>query len=81
MTPDGFRRAHRTFNRRKPFLPFVVEFHSGRQLLVSQPESLVIRDPLIHFVSPGEQPKNYVFDSSSVSMLCDLEERDTPPSQ
>ena len=79
MTPDNFRRAHRSFTRRRPFLPFIVEFHSGRRLLIPHPESLVVRDPLIHFISPGGQPKNYIFDSSSVSLLCDLEEEDAPP--
>ncbi len=76
MTPDSFRDAHRGFTRRRPFVPFIVEFHSGRRLLIPHPEAIVFRKSVIHFLSPGPRAKNYAFDSSSVSLLCELEEGD-----
>jgi hypothetical protein len=81
MTLEGFRLAHEAFTHRRPFLPFIVEFHSGRRLLIPHPEALVIRGLLIHFISPGEPAKNYVFDSSSVSMILDREDEAPGPSQ
>jgi hypothetical protein len=73
MTPDTFDDALQAFGRRRPFRPFQIEFHSGRRLVVTHPEAVRGRGGLLHFVSPGEDRLNYVFDASSVSLLSDLE--------
>jgi hypothetical protein len=83
MTPEGFALALRAFTIRRPFRPFFIELHSGTRLLVRHPEAVQFRgfvEPgpppgrafaLIHFVSPGEETKNHVFDHDSDSMLLD----------
>jgi hypothetical protein len=81
MTPLAFRRCYVAFTRRRPFQQFVIELHNGRRLLIQHPEALRFRTAVIHFVSPGEQTKNYLFDTTSVSVIRDPEEEDAAPSQ
>jgi hypothetical protein len=76
VTPDAFRLALEAFMRRRPFRPFIIEFHSGRRLLIEHPEALLHRGQLLHFLSPGEGARNYVFDSSSVSLVRDVQDED-----
>ena len=40
MTPQEFDVACRAFCRRRPFRPFLIEFTSGHQLLISHPEAV-----------------------------------------
>jgi hypothetical protein len=70
MTPHLFEKALRAFCRRRPFLPFLIEFTSGNELLVSHPEA--IRREADLFVSRLTDGGNQVFASDSVSRLLDV---------
>ena len=74
MAPDPFRRALRSFTRRRPFRPFQIEFHSGRRLVVNHPEAVQARRDVMYYASPGDPGRNYLFDASSVSLLSDVED-------
>lgn len=37
MTPGLFDQTLRAFVRRKPFIPFVVQSHDGRRILIEEP--------------------------------------------
>ena len=77
MTRDGFHRAFRSFCKRRPFKPFVVEFRlkaelrtefqTGERLLVPHPESLLVDGNLIVFIGPGWHYR--LFDEGSVNQL------------
>jgi hypothetical protein len=74
VAPDAFRRALRSFTRRRPFRPFQIEFHNGRRLLVSHPEAVQARGDVMYYAGPGAPGRNYLFDASSVSLLSDMED-------
>jgi hypothetical protein len=40
MTKEQFDAAYRAFCRRRSFRPFLIEFTSGHQLLISHPEAV-----------------------------------------
>ena len=67
MEPDAFERSLRSFARRTPFKPFVVELVSGARFQVDHPEALVFRGPVAVYID-----KDYeytLFDNTSVSKL------------
>ena len=70
MTTDNFVRALKPFTRRKPFRPFVVEFITGEQLVVTHPELVSIDGELFVHVDPKHRYR--VFDSTSICQILDL---------
>jgi hypothetical protein len=69
MTRDNFEIALRAFVRRRPFQPFLIEFHSGDNILVTHPEALRLQGDVCQYVTRASL--NCLFDSSSVSRLRD----------
>jgi hypothetical protein len=69
MTFIDFQRALKSFCRRQPFLPFIIELVSGAQFLVAHPEIINFRGTLIVFNRPDRGSQ--VFDSASVCQLLD----------
>jgi hypothetical protein len=74
VTPENLHRALRSFARRTPFQPFLVELHNGRRFRIIHPEAVQIRDGVVYHISPGDEGKNYLFDHESVCLICDVEE-------
>jgi hypothetical protein len=67
MQVDTFELSLRTFARRTPFKPFIVEFVSGTRLQIDHPEALVTRRGVaIHFATDGNPT---LFDNESVSRI------------
>jgi hypothetical protein len=71
MTLAGFARALRAFTERRPFRPYMIEFHSGNRVRVSHPEAAAIRGDVTVYRSPANQHR--LFDSTSVCQLLDIE--------
>jgi hypothetical protein len=69
MTTDALERALRAFNRRQPFLPFLIELHSGDRITVSHPEAVVRQGDLFVYRSPDRGQR--VFAGAGVSQLID----------
>ncbi len=69
MTTDNFVRALKPFVRRRPFRPFVIEFITGEQLLVTHPESVYMHGELFVHVNPKHRQR--IFDSNSICQLLD----------
>jgi hypothetical protein len=69
MTAESFERTLRSFQRRSPFRPFIVELVSGFRFQVDHPEALILRDGLAVFVAKGGSPT--LFDHEGVSRVCD----------
>lgn len=71
MERDNFMRALRSFARRAPFRPFVVELVSGSRYLVEHPEALAFNGGTAVYLNPfGEWS---VFDHQSVAQVTDPE--------
>ena len=56
---------------RRPFQPYLIQFHSGDQVLVRHPEAVNFRGELVYHVSPSERYR--LFDTTSVCQLLDVE--------
>jgi hypothetical protein len=69
MTPPNFALAVAAFGRRRPFLPFAVELHSGYQVRVHHPEALRLRGTLAIFVTAAGT--HVLFDAEAVRRVCD----------
>ena len=70
MEADAFERALRSFARRTPFKPFVVEMVSGTNLLIEHPEALITRGHVaVHIDKDNEIT---LFDNNSVSKLTSI---------
>jgi hypothetical protein len=69
LTYENCEAALRSFCRRRPFLPFLVELNSGDRLQVNHPEALAWRGHLLYYASP--QRKHRLFDGSSVCQVLD----------
>jgi hypothetical protein len=69
MTLQEFEIAYRSFARRRPFKPILVEVMSGDRVRISHPEALVRRNALLYFVGPGYHAR--LFASTSVCQLLD----------
>ena len=70
MEAANFERALRTFARRTPFQPFIVELVSGTHLQIDHPEALAFRGPVAVHID-----KNYEYtllDHTSVSKVTSL---------
>ncbi len=52
MTADDLERAIRALSKRKPFRPFLIEFHSSDRILVSHPEAIDRDGELFVYVVP-----------------------------
>ena len=70
MTRDNCALALRSFCRRHPFRPFLIELVSGDRLLVSHPEAAGWRRNVLFYTSPQE--KHRLFDSESVCQMLDV---------
>jgi len=70
MTRENCERALRSFCRRRPFLPFLVELLSGDRLPISHPEAISWRGELLYYVGP--QDRHRLFDSDSVCQMLDI---------
>ena len=67
MEVNAFELALKTFSRRAPFKPFIVELVSGAHLQIDHPEALVTRRGVaIHFATDGNPT---LFDHESVSRM------------
>lgn len=67
MTAEHFQTTIRAFQRRTPFVPYVVELVSGERVRVDHPEALVIRGGVGVFVSAAGAPA--IFDHEGVSQI------------
>jgi hypothetical protein len=72
VTPQGFERALRSFARRRPFLPYSIEFVSGDLLQIAHPEAADIRGNVVLHIAPDGRQR--LFDSWSVCQLLDSRE-------
>jgi hypothetical protein len=73
MTPRVFETSLRAFQIRRPFKPFIIELHSGSEILVPHPEAVVTQSgSAVHFAPDGGIT---IFDARSVSQLCDLKKK------
>jgi hypothetical protein len=70
MTVEQFDAAYRAFRRRRPFRPFLIEFTSGHQLLISHPEA--VRNEANLYAMRCPDGGNVVFAAETVSRLLDL---------
>lgn len=75
MIPQNFAIALRGFQRRKPFLPFLIELLTVERLRVQHPEAVALRGQVAVFVAPDAAVK--LFDGASV---CQLLDESAPPS-
>jgi hypothetical protein len=69
MSGGDLGRALRALARRRPFRPFLIEFHSGDRILVSHPESIYRHGEL--FVHLGPDRSQRIFAGPSVCQLID----------
>ncbi len=69
MTADDLERGLRALVRRRPFRRFLIEFHSGDRLLVSQPEAIVRQGELFFYRGPDRSHR--IFAGPSVCQLID----------
>ena len=75
MTQRVFETSLRAFQIRQPFKPFIIELHSGGEILVPHTEAVVTQSgSAVHFAPDGGIT---VFDARSVNQLCDLKKRKT----
>jgi hypothetical protein len=58
MTEETFEQMLRTYLRRKPFLPFVVELESGEQILIAEP-TLAFDGGEAGYLSPSYELKEF----------------------
>ena len=69
MTTEMLKLVLRSFNRRRPFLPFLIDFNSGDRVLVTHPEAIDQVDEF--FVHRAPNRVRRVFVGSSVCQLLD----------
>jgi hypothetical protein len=77
MTAEAFLRALRAFNRRRPFLPYVVELVSGSIIDVSHPEALSIEYTVVVYTAPDGSKR--LLDCSTVCQFYDESRRELLP--
>ena len=76
MEKDGFESALRSFARRTPSKPFVVEMVSGTNLLIEHPEALITRGHVAVYIDKDNEIT--LFDNSSVSKFTTLTDTAAP---
>jgi hypothetical protein len=69
MTHQNFKIAVRSFCRRRPFQPFLIEFFSGARFLVTHPEVVQSHNGLISVTS--SQREHHLFEAASVCQVLD----------
>jgi hypothetical protein len=77
MMREPFEIALRSFARRRPFIPFLVELHGGIRLLVEHPDFLSLRDDVAMYLRRNGTYR--LFDCTSVNQLCHVPFNDDPP--
>ena len=70
MTPQHFTTALWSYNHRRSFRPFFIELASGDRMLVTHPETVILRGQLWEYVSPNG--RHHVFENESVMQLLDV---------
>jgi hypothetical protein len=69
MTADDLERALRALARRRPFRPYLIEFHSGDRIRISHPEAVERFGEL--FLYRGSDREQRIFSGSSIGQLID----------
>jgi hypothetical protein len=69
MTADQFDAASQAFRRRQPFRPFLIEFSSGSQVLISHPEA--VRRENQFYVARCPDGRYVLFTADGVARLLD----------
>jgi hypothetical protein len=69
MTSEHFAVALWSYNHRRSFRPFFIELASGDRMLVTHPETEILRGELWEYVNPNGG--HHVFESESVIHLLD----------
>jgi hypothetical protein len=69
MTADDLERALRALARRRPFRPFLIEFHSGDRILISHPEAVDRYGNLFLYRGPNRDQR--FFDGTAVGQIID----------
>jgi hypothetical protein len=69
MSDDELLTSIRSYGRRKPFRPYLIEFVSGIHVRVNHPDSVAQFGRL--FLYRGQQRSRSLFSSSSVCRLLD----------
>jgi hypothetical protein len=69
MNDAELKQALRAYRRRRPFRPYLLEFHSGAQVLVHHPDGIAKIKQL--WLYRGPQRAQALFTSSSVGRLLD----------
>lgn len=77
MMQETFEIALRSFARRRPFQPFLVELHGGLRLLVEHPDFLSLRDEVAMYLRRNGTYR--LFDCTSVNQLCHVPFEDEQP--
>ena len=72
MTDEELEAALRTYNRRRPFRPYLLEFVSGIQVRIENSEAIARFNKL--WLYRGPQKSQSLFPSSSVCRLLDAVE-------
>jgi hypothetical protein len=76
MTTEQFDAAIRALRRRRPFLPFLIEFTSGSQQQIGHPEA--IRNEILFYTMRNPNGSYVLFTAESVSLLLDLPKATQP---
>ena len=76
MITETFTQILRSYARRKPFKPFLVELMSGERILVEHPEALAYNGGAAAYISP--RGGFVMFDHESVSQVLDLNAEPSP---
>jgi hypothetical protein len=69
MTMEQFDVSYRACSRRRPFQPFLIEFMSGQQFLISHPEAIDVK--LHVYVMRGPKGGHVIFAAEGVARLLD----------
>lgn len=67
MPFENFRRCLNAFTRRRPFVPFLLQFEQGETLLIVHPEAIRAHNEVIRLVEPNNRSR--LFDAESVCQL------------
>ena len=70
MSNEELEASLRTYNRRRPFRPYLLEFVSGIQVRIENRESIAFFKPF--WLYRGPRKAQALFSSSSVCRLLDI---------
>jgi hypothetical protein len=71
MNYETLELAVRTFGRRRPFRPYVIEFVNGNRVIVKHPEAVRPQPQYLYFVDPHSSDYQ-VFDHTGVCRVLDI---------